>query len=34
MELLEDDFFSKLAKKRDVKNAKFLSHDEFWSKVS
>ncbi len=33
LELVEDDYFSKMAEKRDVKNAKFISHDEFWSKV-
>ncbi|MDO8648272.1 MAG: hypothetical protein Q7R81_00645 [Candidatus Peregrinibacteria bacterium] len=33
LELLEDDYFSKIAEKRDRASAKFLSHDAFWSKV-
>ncbi len=33
MELEEDAFFSQIALKRDKKNARFLSHDAFWSKV-
>ncbi|MDB4978426.1 MAG: hypothetical protein JWM56_612, partial [Candidatus Peribacteria bacterium] len=31
--LVEDEFFGKLAEKRDMKNAPFISHEEFWSKV-
>jgi hypothetical protein len=31
--LIEDEYFNKLADQRDTKNATFLSHDEFWSKV-
>ena len=33
MEIEEDAFFSKIAEKRDKQNARFLSHDAFWSKV-
>jgi predicted DNA-binding protein len=33
LELVEDEYFNALAEKRDTPNAKFLSHDAFWSKV-
>ena len=33
LELVEDEFFGKLAEKRDTKDAEFISHDAFWSKV-
>ena len=33
LELIEDDYYSKMAEKRDKPNAKYLSHEEFWSKV-
>ena len=33
MEIEEDAFFSKAAEKRDKPNVRFVSHDDFWSKV-
>jgi hypothetical protein len=33
MVIEEDMYFSKIADKRDAKNAKFISHKEFWSKL-
>lgn len=33
LELVEEDSFCKMAEKRDIKNATFISHDAFWSKV-
>ncbi len=33
LEIEEDAFFSKAAEKRDTLNARFVSHDTFWSKV-
>jgi len=33
MEMEEDEFFSKLAEKRAASTKKFVSHEDFWSKV-
>lgn len=33
LELVEDEYFSKLAEKRDTAKTRFVSHDAFWSKV-
>lgn len=33
LEIEEDDLWNALAEKRDTKDAKFISHEEFWSKV-
>ena len=32
LELEEDEYFSKLAEKRDTPDAKYLSHEEVWGK--
>lgn len=34
MEIEEDEYFSKMAEERLKKNAGWISHEEFWSKVS
>jgi len=31
LEIEEDDLWNKIAEKRDVKGAKFLSHDKAWA---
>ncbi len=33
LEIEEDEIWNAIAEKRDTKNAKFVSHEEFWSKV-
>jgi predicted DNA-binding protein len=33
MEIEEDEYFRQLAEERDAKNAKFVSHEEFWKHV-
>jgi predicted DNA-binding protein len=33
LELEEDEYFAKVAMQREKKNGKYISHEEFWSKV-
>lgn len=33
LEIEEDDLWNAIAEKRDTPNARYISHDEFWSQV-